>query len=82
MNNIYTVRFYTRDIVNGEWDNEHLLAEYSSNKFIPIPQVNSLITLENNNPGLYKVTNVDYCYPLSESEIYTYEVDVIVEVYR
>ena len=79
----YTMRFFTRDFVNGECVDEHRIAEYQEQTCpIPIPTVGSTILLEDVGVGLYKVKEVEFCYPDPEDEIYNYEIDVIVEENR
>ena len=80
MNKTYTVRFFTKDIVNGEPDIEHQIASFVSNKYIPIPQVGNIVCLDDVCPDVYKVTSVEYAYPCAEDEEYNYDVCVVVEM--
>ena len=77
--NTYDVRFFTKDIVNGEVDDEHLLAHHSYNKYMPIPNVGDIVLLEDTS-SIYRVKEIDYCYPSEEDVEYEFEIDVIVEV--
>ena len=76
----YTVRFFTRDIVNGEWDDEHELSRIRCDWYIPVPKVGSIICLEDQAPNIYRCKEVEYCYPTGSDLSEGFEVDVIVEV--
>ena len=79
MNKTYMVRFFTRDIIDGYESDEHEIARFESNKYIPIPNVGDSIILED-DCNCYEVTEVDYCYPCSEDEEYSYDINVFVEM--
>ena len=76
----YTVRFFTRDIVNGEMDDEHMISMYQSNKYIPVPRIGEIVCLEDAQPGVYKVVGIEYAYPSTDDEEYEYDIVVILEV--
>ena len=75
----YTVRFFTRDIINGEMHDEHELNHIECDSYIPIPKVGSTICLEGCAPSIYKCKEVEYWYPDGEDLSEGVEVDVIVE---
>ena len=73
----YTVKFFTRDIINGEFDDEHQVGGYSSDMPIPIPFVGTTVLVDEE---LYVVKDLSFCYPNDDE--FEYETDVFVEVER
>ena len=79
MKNTYHINFITRDCINGDkWGHETYLSSFDSNKYVPIPNIGDTVALDEKQPNLYVVEEVDYCYPFSKDEEYEYEIDIIV----
>ena len=75
----YTVRFFTKDMENGEMTNMHEITRLASNKYIPIPVIGSEIVLEDCD-NVFVVKSLEYAYPSSDDEEYEYDICVFLEV--
>ena len=75
----YMVRFFAKDMVNGEMTNMHEISRLASNKYIPIPVIGSEIVLEDCD-NVFVVKSLEYAYPYSDDEEYEYDICVFLEV--
>ena len=78
MNKAYSIRFVVEDLIDNKLMDEHTIANYESNKYIPIPMVGCELFLDDYDKH-YIVKRITYAYPSQENEEFNYEVCVFLE---
>ena len=73
MSKVYSVRFFTEG-------GNNLISKLESNKYIPIPCAGDLAYFEEENADKqFIVKSVEFSFPASNEEEYSYDVAVIME---